>query len=143
MSEKHKAQVRRFIDEVWNKGNTSALDEFLLPNYVHHDAATPDFGQGAAGEKQRVTLYRSAFPDLQFTIEDEVAEGDTVVIRWSSRGTHSGDLAGIAPTGKRVTVTGTSIVRFADDKMAEGWIHWDARSMFEQLGIVPETARAT
>ncbi len=142
MSAENKAIVRRLLEELWNKGNLSLADEILATNYVHHDPSTPDFGRGPEGEKKRATLYRTAFPDLQLAIEDMVAEGDRVVTRWTARGTHKGDLSGIAPTAKQFTLTGVSIDRISGGKIVEGWVNWDALGMFQQLGIVPELAKA-
>jgi steroid delta-isomerase-like uncharacterized protein len=141
MSEVNKTIVRRLFEEVWNKGNLSVADELFAPNYEHHDASTPDVGRGPESEKKRATLYRTAFPDLRLTIEDIIAEGETVVARWSCRGTHKGDLSGIAPTGKQFTISGVSIARFTGSKMAEGWINWDAQGLMQQLGVVPELAK--
>ncbi|PYT72626.1 MAG: ester cyclase [Acidobacteria bacterium] len=142
MSEVNKTIVRRLFEEVWNKGNLSVADELFTPNCEHHDASSPDFGRGPESEKKRATLYRTAFPDLRLTIEDIIAEGETVIARWSCRGTHKGDLSGIAPTGKQVTISGVSIARFSGSKMAEGWINWDALGLMQQLGVVPELAKA-
>ena len=142
MSENNKAVVRRLLDELWTKGNLSVADECLAAAYTHHDASTPDFPPGPEGEKKRATLYRTAFPDLRFTIEDLIAEGETVVVRWSSSGTNKGNLGGITPTGKQVDVSGVSIARFAGGKMVEGWVSWDTYGMLKQLGLVPEAAPA-
>ena len=142
MSEQNKAIVRRLIEEVWNKGNLSLADELFTPNYEHHDASSPDFGRGPESEKLRATLYRTAFPDLRVTIEDIIAEGETVMARWSCRGTHKGDLSGLAPTGKQFTISGVSIARFSGSKMAEGYVNWDALGLMQQLGVVPELAKA-
>ena len=141
MSEGNKNVVRRLFEEVWNKGNLPVADELFTPNYDHHDPSTPDFGRGPESEKKRATLYRTAFPDLRLTIEDIIAEGDAVMARWSCRGTHKGDLSGIAPTGKQFTISGVSIARIAGGKMAEGWINWDALGLMQQLGVVPELAK--
>ena len=111
MSENNKAIVRRLIEEVWNKGNLSLVDELFAPNYEHHDASSPDFGRGPESEKKRATLYRTAFPDLRVTIEDIIAEGEIVMTRWSCRGTHKGDLSGIAPTGNPFTISGMTVDR--------------------------------
>jgi steroid delta-isomerase-like uncharacterized protein len=142
MSEGNKNVVRRLFEEVWNKGNLQVTDELFTPNYHHHDASTPDVGRGPESEKKRATLYRAAFPDLRLTIEDLIAEGETVMARWSCRGTHKGDLSGIAPTGKQINISGVSIARFANGKMAEGWVNWDALGMMQQLGVVPEVGKA-
>lgn len=141
MSEGNKFVIRRSFEELWNKGNLSPADELFTPNYEHHDASSPDFGRGPESEKKRATLYRTAFPDLQLTIEDIIAEGQTVMARWSCRGTHKGDLSGIAPTGKQVNISGVSIARFTNGKMVEGWVNWDALGLMQQLGVVPELAR--
>src|ERR1700688_4796862 len=142
MSEQNKNAVRRLFDELWNKGNLPVADELIGANYTHHDPSTPDVGRGRESEKKRVTLYRNAFPDLRLTVEDLFAEGETVVARWSCRGTHKGELNGIAPTGKQFNITGVSIARFTNGKMFEGYVNWDALSLMQQLGVVPELGRA-
>jgi len=142
MSENNKVIVRRLLEELWNKGNLSLADELFAPNYEHHDASTPDFGRGPESEKKRATLYRTAFPDVRLTIEDIIAEGETVMTRWSCRGTHKGDLRGIAPTGKQINISGVTIARLANGKFAEGWVNWDALGLMQQLGVVPELAKA-
>ena len=142
MSEQNKTIVRRLFDELWNKGNLSVADELIAPTYAHHDASTQDFGRGPESEKKRVTLYRTAFSDLRLTVEDMIAEGETVVARWSCRGAHKGDLNGIAPTGKQFVISGVSIVRFTGGKMVEGWINWDALGLMQQLSVVPELGKA-
>ena len=142
MSELNKNAVRRLFEEVWNKGNLPLTDELFTPNYAHHDSSTPDVGRGPESEKKRATLYRTAFPDIRLTIEDIIAEGETVMARWSCRGTHTGVLSGIAPTGKQFNISGVSIARFAGGKMAEGWVNWDALGLMQQLGAVPELGKA-
>jgi steroid delta-isomerase-like uncharacterized protein len=138
MSEGNKTIVRRLFEELWNKGHLPAADELIAATYSHHDASTPDSGRGPESEKKRVTLYRTAFPDLRLTIEDIIAEGDSVVARWSGKGTHKGDLNGIAPTEKQFSISGVTIARFAGGKMTEGWINWDALGLMQQLGVIPE-----
>ena len=142
MSEHNKTIVRRVVTELWNNGNVSVADELFAPNYEHHDASTPDFGRGPDSEKKRASLYRNAFPDLQLIIEDLIAEGETVMTRWSCRGTHKGYLNGIAPTGKQVNISGVTVVRLTNGKMAEGYVNWDALGLMQQLGVVPELAKA-
>jgi steroid delta-isomerase-like uncharacterized protein len=142
MSEENKAIARRLMEDVWSKGNLSLVDQLISINYTHHDTSTPDFGPGPEGERKRVTLYRSAFPDLQFTVEDVIAEGDTVSIRWSSHGTHQGPLSGIAPSGKNASVSGITLARFSGGKMVESWVNWDALGLLQQLDIVPVLFKA-
>src|SRR6266478_1279931 len=96
----------------------------------------------AQSERRRATLYRTAFPNIRLTVEDIIAEGETVVARWSCRGTHKGDLNGIAPTGKQVNITGVSIARFTNGKIFEGFVNWDALNLMQQLGVVPELGKA-
>jgi steroid delta-isomerase-like uncharacterized protein len=141
MSDANKNVVRRLFDEVWNKGNLPVADQLFASTYTHHDPSTPDFGRGPESEKLRATLYRTAFADFRLTIEDLTAEGETVTARWSCRGTHKGDLNGIAPTGKPFSISGISIARFISGRMAEGWINWDALGLMQQLGVVPELAK--
>jgi steroid delta-isomerase-like uncharacterized protein len=140
MSENNKTIVRRLIEEFWNKGNQSLADQLFAPIYTHHDTSTPDFGQGPEGERKRSTLYRTAFPDLRLTVEDIIAEGETVMTRWSCHGTHKGDLNGIAPTGKQFTISGVTILRFSNGKMVEGYVNWDALGLLQQLGVAPPLA---
>jgi steroid delta-isomerase-like uncharacterized protein len=142
MSETNKTAVRRLFEEVWNKGNLPVTDELFAPNYAHHDSSTPDVGRGPESEKKRATLYRTAFPDLRLTIEDIIAEGETVTARWSCKGTHKGDLSGIAPTGKQFTISGISIARFTNGKMVEGWVNWDALGLMQQLGVIAEVGKS-
>jgi steroid delta-isomerase-like uncharacterized protein len=142
MSEGNKVVVRRLFEEVWNQGHLPVADKLFAPTYAHHDPSTPDLGKGPEGEKKRATLYRNAFPDFRLTIDDLLAEGETVMARWSCRGTHKGDLSGIAPTGKQFNISGVSIARFANGKMVEGWVNWDALGLMQQLGVVPELGKA-
>jgi steroid delta-isomerase-like uncharacterized protein len=141
MSEQNKTVVRRTFDELWNKGNLALADEFFAPKYDHHDPSTPDVGRGPESEKKRATLYRNAFPDLRLTVENLIAEGETVVARWSCHGTHKGELNGIPPTGKQFTISGVTIAHFENGKMVEGWVNWDAFGLMQQLGLVPEIAK--
>jgi steroid delta-isomerase-like uncharacterized protein len=138
MSEQNKTVVRRLFEELWNKGTLPVADELIAPTYTHHDTATPDVGRGPESEKKRVTMYRNAFADFRLTIEDIIAEGETVMARWTCRGAHKGELNGIAPTGKQISISGVTVVRVASGKIVEGWVNWDALSLMQQLGVVPE-----
>ncbi len=86
--EEHKAIARRLYEEVWNQGNLAAANELLAPTYVAHDPGTPGRPNGIEGEQQTASLYRSAFPDLHFTLEDVLAEGDEVAVRFTASSTH-------------------------------------------------------
>jgi steroid delta-isomerase-like uncharacterized protein len=134
--EENKAIVRRFIEEVWHQKNLTVIDEIFATDYIYHMAGMPDI-QGPEGFEQFVTTIPAAFPDIQFTIEDMFAEGDMVAIRVTFRGTHQGELMGIPPTGKQVTVTGIGIQRIADGKFQETWDSFDMLGLMQQLGVVP------
>ena len=137
--EENKANVRRFTEEGWNQGNVAAFDELCAPNWVYHDPGFPDV-RTLEDYKRFVTEIRSAFPDIHFTIENVVAEGEQVVGRYTTRGTNTGDFVTPMPlpaTGKQVTVTGMSIVRFAGGKGVEVWNQTDNLGMFQQLGLIP------
>lgn len=142
-TEDNKTLVRRWTEEAWNKGNLSIVEEIYAATYVGHDPASP-IGDpvGPEGAKQFVATYRRAFPDTHITIEQLVAEGDTVVSRFTARGTHNGPLMDLAPTGKPVTVTGIGISRVAGGKIVEEWTNYDALGMLQQLGAVPHMVPA-
>jgi steroid delta-isomerase-like uncharacterized protein len=134
-TETNKAIVRQWIDTAWNQGDLSQADALIDPTYVFHDPTAP--ASGPEGLKGVVTMYRAAYPDMHFTLEDLVAEGDKVVWRYTARGTHKGELMGIPPTGKQIEVTGIVISRFADDKWVEDWHNNDTLGMLQQLGVIP------
>ncbi len=139
MSTENKAAVRRGLEECLNKGNLAVVDELIAPSYVYHEPGVGEV-RGPAGLKKLVTTYRSAFPDMHIVIDDQIAEGDRVVTRWTARGTHKGEWMGIAPTGKPVTVTGILISRFAGGRVVEEWENYDALGMMRQLGAVAGAA---
>lgn len=136
-TQENKAVITRHFDEVWNKGNIDVSIETLSTDYIRRDPNTPDATAGLDSYRQVVTTYRTAFPDLHFTLEDQIAEADLVSVRWKASGTHKGQLANIPPTGKSINVTGMSICRFADGKIVESWESWDALGMLQQLGVIP------
>jgi predicted ester cyclase len=135
-TEENKAVARRVLDEMFNKGNLDVADELLAPNYVDHDPAMPEDIHGPEGFKQYVSGYRSAFSDLHLKFEDQIAEGDKVVTRWTGTGTHDGELSGIAPTGNRVTLPGMEIVRISGGKLVEGWEGYDTMNLMRQLDVM-------
>ncbi len=136
MSAENKAVFRRYFEEVLNTGNLDLVDELIARTYVSHYPTGYDFGGGPEGVKQIVTAVRAGFPDVHFTIEDLIAEGDKVVGRWTFRGTHQGDFMGILPTGKKVSVMGIAIYRVARGKIAEAWVAWDSLGLVQQLGAL-------
>jgi steroid delta-isomerase-like uncharacterized protein len=139
MSEMNKAVVRREFEEMFNqRGNLDAAEDIYTPDYVGHE---PVFGDsyGVEGAREFAADFRQAFPDIQTTIEDMMAEGDRVVTRFSSRGTHQGEIEDLGPpTGHQFEVTGITIERFSDGKIVEDWTNIDALSLLQQLGLVPE-----
>jgi predicted ester cyclase len=125
--EENKALVQRYVEEPWNKGNVDVLDEMCAPNF-HLE------GLGGVAEfKAAITAFRKSFPDLHFTVEEIIAEGDKVAYRWSSQGTHQGEFEGIAPTGKTVTSTGITILRIVDGKVVDDRFESSGPSIEEQL----------
>jgi steroid delta-isomerase-like uncharacterized protein len=132
----NKTIARRFNEDVWGRGDQAALEELLDPDFVDHDAL-PGQPPGREGHKQILAAFRSAFPDLNVTTEDIVAEGDKVVSRWTARGTHQGELLGIAPTGNGVTIKGIDVLRVAEGRIVERWAQFNDLEMMQQLGVVP------
>jgi steroid delta-isomerase-like uncharacterized protein len=132
--------VRRLVVEPWD-GDFGVIDELVALNYVGHDPAQPDT-QGPQGIKEFITGYLTGFPDGRITIDEQLAEGDLVATRWTGRGTHQGDLRGIPPTGKQVTVSGITISHVKNGKVVEEWSNWDTLGMLQQLGVVPAMAGA-
>jgi steroid delta-isomerase-like uncharacterized protein len=132
----NKALVRRTLEEFYNQGNMDLADELFAPDFVNHDPAVPHSGDLETLKHQ--TVARNAgFPDGQTTIEDLIAEDDRVTKRWAYQGTHTAEWNGISPTGKRVTVTGITIYRIADGKIAECWWGYDVLGLLQQLGVAP------
>jgi len=137
----NKEIVRRLGVEPW-EGNLGVIDELTAPDYVGHDPSMPEPQRGPEGIKEFVSGYLAAFPDGKFTIDEQLAEGDLVATRWTGRGSHQGELMGIPPTGKQVTVSGITISRVVKGKVVEEWTNWDTLGMLQQLGVVPEMAGA-
>jgi steroid delta-isomerase-like uncharacterized protein len=141
MSDQNKALSRRNIEEIWNQRKLSVIDDLVAGNAVLHDPTVPGGKvSGNQGYRDFAVIYLTAFPDIHFTIHDQVAEEDRVVTRWTGTGTHKGALMGIAPTGKRATVTGMTIDRYLNGKTVESWTNYDTLGMFQQLGVIPDLA---
>ena len=137
-AEANKAVSRRFFVEIFSQGNLAVADEIIAPNHVNGGpGALPGLPNGPEGSKMQVSFYRNAFPDTHFTVDEQIAEGDTVVTRFTAHGTHKGELAGIAPTGRSVTVTGIVRDRLEDGKIVETWAIFDQLGMMQQLGVIP------
>jgi steroid delta-isomerase-like uncharacterized protein len=132
-AEANKALVRRYYDQVLTHRDTSVLNELLAPTFVSYLST----GAPVRREQyvQAIDLSHAAFPDLQVTIHDQIAEGDKVVTRWSAQGTHLGSFAGIPATGKPVTVTAMHIHRIEDSKLVEHWEEINLLGVLQQLGV--------
>lgn len=137
----NKELARRLYEELWNEHRLEAADELMSPDFVSHDPQAPTARKGLEGYKHAVRYYLNAFPDIHFTIEDQICEGDTVVTRWTSTATHKGDLAGIPATGQRISNSGIICHRVKDGKFVESWSNWDVLGMMQQLGAVPSHPR--
>jgi len=135
-TEDNKALVRRYIEVVWNKRNAAALDEFVAPNYKRYPSPTVT-PLTCEGQRERITGFHAAFPDIHFTVEDLFAEGDRVLFRARMRGTHQGlfPFQHVAPTGKQVTVSVIDVVRIEHGRFAEHWGGPDYLDLLQQLGL--------
>lgn len=131
MSE-NKAKFQLLYDEILNKGNLDAFEELCAPNFVKH-AIPPSPDYGIEGSKQSILMLRKAFPDIKYTVEDMIEDGDKLVARWSAQGTHKGEFMGIPPTGKQVAFTGIEIIRVKDGKAVEEWEELDRAGLMQQL----------
>ena len=137
MSEANKALIRRLVEEVQNRHNVDALDEFLAPSFVNYDPL-PGLPGTLAGAKQLHRMLFAAFPDLQMIIHDQAAEGDKVWTRKTGTGTHHGELFGISATGKAVSWNIIDIMTIRNGKVTEHWVVADVMSLMQQLGAVPQ-----
>jgi steroid delta-isomerase-like uncharacterized protein len=132
--EENKALIRRGFEEVMIRGNFDAIDELFAPTFVNY--SFPE-AQGREGFKRVMMMFRTAFPDMNITIDDMIAEGDRVATRGSWTGTHRGDFMGIPATGKQVAVSYSDIWRLEAGKAVENWVQMDTLGLMQQLGVVP------
>ena len=142
MANQQNEEVARRTFEVFNTGDMSVVDETVADGAVSHDPAQPEELSGPEGQKQLTQMYRTAYPDLQVTVEEQFSDGDLVCTRWKAEGTNDGELAGMPPTGKSISITGISIDKVQDGKVVEAWNHWDNAGMMQQLGIGAEAGAA-
>ncbi len=140
--ETNKTTVRRYYDDVLNAGYVDLIDELAVDDYVENDPF-PGQGNGRGDLKRRAATLLSAFSPCTFTIEDLIAEGDRVVVRWRSSGTQSGEFLGIPATHRDYTIAGIDIHRLAGGKLAEHWHVVDQLSQLQQLGLLPAPAHAS
>ena len=128
------AIIMRYAEEVFNGGKLDAVDSYIDPAYIRHDPGLPFDVAGPEGIRQLVTAYRTAFPDIHLTCQAIVADGDRVAAHWAVSGTHRGDLMGMPPTGKSISLAAIEIFRLAGGKIAEQWVVVDNTTMLRQLG---------
>jgi steroid delta-isomerase-like uncharacterized protein len=140
MVEDAKHCVRRFYEEVWNRGSMTAAHELATPDCVRHDPAGP-VPIGPSGFAAMATRWRSALPDLRLHIDLLLAEADLVAARWTISGTHAGALGSIPPSGKVVTFSGVNVFRVVSGRIAEIWNHRDDLSLYQQIGALPPLPR--
>jgi steroid delta-isomerase-like uncharacterized protein len=139
MSAKDRKALMRHVIQEWNRGKAAAMaiiDETCATNCVFHGATGEDI-RSLKDLKESMSKFYDAFPDVYHTIDDIIVEGDKVVVRWTYTGTHKGEIMGIPPTNKKVTVWGIDIFRFAGGKRVEGWERLDTLGFMQQLGLIP------
>jgi steroid delta-isomerase-like uncharacterized protein len=139
-TEENKALVRRFYEEFLNGHDVNQAEELFAPNYILYFPGGP---MDHEGQKQTISVFRAAFPNLHFTVEDMLAEGDKVATRFTWRGTHQGVFQGIAPTGKQVTVSAIALNRIAEGKLVEDRTEMDLLGLMQQLGVIPPMGQAS
>ena len=135
-TDQFKSAAKRFIEQGSNQKNLAEFDLYYSPDVINH-SVPPNLPPGLEGRKLYMSTFLNAIPDLHFTIDDLVAEGDMLVTRWTSTGTHLGELMGIPPTGKSATVTGIAIDRFVNGRSVENWVVFDQLGLMQQLGVIP------
>jgi len=134
----NKAIVRRWFEEVWNRGREETIDELFAAHGIGYglgDTEVPT--RGPAEFKLFANNLRGAMPDIRMTIEDIMAEGDKVTVRLAVEGTHKGGQLGVAPTGRRIRIAGVVMVRIANGQIVEGWNSWDQLGLLRQIGALP------
>ena len=142
MSAENKQIVRRLFKDFLSKGNLAVADQIIAADHVHHDPATPDFGKGPEGQKKTISLYRNAFSNLNFKVNEMLESGSFVTTRYTSTGTHTAEFNGIAPTNKALSVEGIAINRLSRGKIVETWVVWDALGLMQQLAVAPALDKA-
>jgi steroid delta-isomerase-like uncharacterized protein len=140
-TEENKALARRLIEEAWNQGNLAVVDELMPPDHVPHHSLVGNQPHTRELYKQFIVRTRAAFPDLHATVEDQIAEGDKVVTRWSVQGTHQGMFRGHSPTGNQMRVTGIVIDRIINGRVVEGWMEMDTHNQMQQLGLTAQPGK--
>ena len=142
MSQENVATSTRGLEEGFNRGNLSVVDEDTTEDFVNHDPIMGD--QDRESSKQQIAGYRQAFPDIRITIDDIFAAGDKVVMRWTGQGTFENEFMGLQPTHEEGDPTrGITIDRYEDGKIAETWTQWETLTFMRNIGAIPEQAAAS
>jgi steroid delta-isomerase-like uncharacterized protein len=138
MTQRNGDILRRWFEEVWNQGHEAAIAEMLTEDCLAHGlGAGGEVTRGVEGFKPFVRQLRGAMPDIRFTIDAVIEEGDLVAARWTARAVHSGDDLGVPATNKPLTITGMTFLRIRDGRIAEGWNNWDMLGMMHAIGLPP------
>jgi steroid delta-isomerase-like uncharacterized protein len=137
MSAQNRAIVRRFFEEVFSGGAFDAIDELFAAEYRDHDPVNEQDTYGPDGVRDEIAAYCAGVSNMDFTIEDQFADGDRAVTRWIAHGTHDGELMGVTATGNQIEVHGTTIHRVAGGRIQEGWWNWDVLGLMGQIGALP------
>ena len=138
---KNKHIVDAFIQQLFSKGDLSAVDRYLDPGFVNHDEPFPGAPEGPEGMRFAAALMRAAVPDWHSELHQLIAEGDTVVEVFTASGTHRGELFGVAGTGRTLTMRGINVFRLEGDRIVERWGRVDQLGLLQQLGVIPSAAR--
>ncbi|MDP8940441.1 MAG: ester cyclase [Actinomycetota bacterium] len=133
MLEENKAVVCRIVEDLFNTGDASIADEVFAADYIDHTASNPQM-RGPENVRQFIESWRAAFPDTRSAVDDIVAEGDRVAVRWTTHATHRGEFMGVAPTGRQVAVGWFGMFRLSDGRVVESWDTFNALEMMQQLG---------
>jgi steroid delta-isomerase-like uncharacterized protein len=139
-NEQNKQIARQMVEEIFNKGDMSAVDKFLAPDFIEREVLPPGVPGGREGVKALTSMFRGAFPDFKATVDDIICEGDKMVIRQTWSGTQKGEFMGIPPSGKKVSIEVIDIVRMVDGKFVEHWGLLDNMGLMQQIGAIPAPA---
>jgi len=141
VSEENKEIMRRVLEEAFGQGRVEVVDEVLHSNFVCWDPNS-ESGEirGADTIKSEIEYFRNAVPDLTYTVDDQIVEGDMVVSRYTASGTHQGEFFGVPGSGKRIEMTGINIDRFDESgKLVEEWVEYDLLGAMRKIGAIPES----
>lgn len=134
-STNHQKAARQVFEEVFNRGDFALASELFAADFIAY--AFPDL-RGPEGIETIVTGFRNSFSDIEWTIETLFGEGEYVAVRWTAAGTHDGEFRGHEPTGTTVEIPGTTILRFEDNQVAEGWTIFDELGLLQQIGVIDQ-----